>query len=106
MTYDLTPLTEEERVRISEGPATPLAMFLEVWEVILARFGSSIDEETEVDPTQYHLSYEDSQWCIQRIMECEEHPYRKADWALARGGGEGEGAGGSDGAGRGKSWMN
>ena len=77
----LTPLTPEERLRILDR-TTSMGRLIEVWEVIMARFGSSIEEEESIAPWDYALPHADAIWVCQQIINAEPNPMNKSQWAL------------------------
>lgn len=82
MTEYLEPLTDADKALIVEGADTPVGRFVLVWEVILGRYGLSLDEAIEVTPWDYSLTYEDALWALQQVMDVEDNPLDKAQWAL------------------------
>ena len=84
MTEYLEPLTDADKALIVEGADTPVGRFVLVWEVILGRYGLSLDALLfrVVTPWDYSLTYEDALWALQQVMDVEDNPLDKAQWAL------------------------
>ncbi len=75
-------LTATERDRITDTPGA-LPRFVEVWQVILARHGMTVDTHPgPIDPAGYALDKRDALWCVDRVMDAETVPLAKTQWAI------------------------